>query len=159
MKHWTETVERIMWCVWLGTMLGVLLCIVVFLFSCTSPTSVQIETIETKLGTFQLFGLMSPSAARSAINEGVDRGIRQVPRVAQLGRIAWEIYSMPESWDCDCVGYVDLGHKKIYMREGYERVLEHEIQHILAFKLGRSRECVALQDHPGGFDLMCRRIL
>lgn len=53
-------------------------------------------------------------------------------------------------------GYYEAGYSGlgiIHVRPGYESVIEHELQHYLAHRVGLKGVALTLQDHPGGYDL------
>lgn len=98
-----------------------------------------------------------PGRALASIEEGYGKARRQVGGEVDGIRIdSYRITIMPADWNLNGEHLRD--RREIRMRVGIENVLEHELQHLFAWELGRHSECRTYQDHPNGFDLHCARI-
>lgn len=93
--------------------------------------------------------------AYASVVAGFDKGRSQIgPRVDRFRLDGYVVDVKPPDWGL--AGEHVRDRREIRMRAGVEHVLEHEIQHFLAWELDRFAECKAYQDHAGGFDLHCR---
>lgn len=98
-----------------------------------------------------------PGRALASIEDGYAKARRQVGGEVDGIRIdSYRITIMPADWNLN--GQHLRDRREIRMRVGIENVLEHELQHLFAWELGRHSECRTYQDHPNGFDLHCARI-
>lgn len=130
--------------------------------SATSPTAPtgdgSVVSLATPWGTIpvQTGGLWcDPEEALASIEEGYEKARRQLGGAADAIRLdGYRIVIMPEDWHLN--GEHVRDRRELRVRAGVERVLEHELQHLFAWELGRSGDCRTYQDHPGGFDLLCR---
>lgn len=95
--------------------------------------------------------------ALGSVIEGYDRGRAQVgTRIDGIRLDGYRITVMPGDWGLN--GEHVRGAREIRMRAGVERVLVHELQHLFAWELERFSDCKTYQDHPQGYDLLCRRL-
>lgn len=93
----------------------------------------------------------------ASIEDGYGKGRRQIGDEIDRFRLdSYRITVMPADWGLNGEHLRD--RREIRMRTGVENVLEHELQHLFAWELGRFGDCRTYQDHPGGFDLTCRRL-
>lgn len=98
-----------------------------------------------------------PGRALASIEQGYGKARRQVGGEIDGVRLdAYRITIMPADWSLN--GQHLRDQREIRMRVGVENVLEHELQHLFAWELGRFSECRTYQDHPDGFDLHCQRL-
>ena len=98
-----------------------------------------------------------PNRALRSIEEGYEKARRQVgDRIDTIQLDQYRITIMPADWNLNGEHLRD--RREIRMRVGIEGVLEHELQHLFAWELGRFGDCRTLQDHPNGFDLHCGRL-
>lgn len=92
--------------------------------------------------------------ALRSVTQGYDKSRAQIGSQADGIRLdGYRVTVMPASWELN--GQHLRSSREIRMRAGVENVLEHELQHLFAWELGRYGDCKTLQDHPGGFDLHC----
>jgi len=95
--------------------------------------------------------------ALDSVIDGYDRARSQIGSRADGFRLdGYTIRVMPPSWELN--GQHLRGSREILMRAGVERVLAHELQHMFAWELGRFTDCKTYQDHPRGYDLLCRQL-
>lgn len=96
-------------------------------------------------------------ALDAAIESGYQKARAQIGPVADQLRVdGYRIVIMPPSWDLS--GEHVRSRREFRVRAGVERVLTHELQHFLAWELGRFSDCRTLQDHASGYDLNCHRL-
>jgi hypothetical protein len=96
--------------------------------------------------------------ALQSVTEGYDKARAQIGARADGLRLdGYRVTVMPASWELN--GQHLRSTREIRMRAGVENVLEHELQHLFAWELDRHNDCKTYQDHPGGFDLSCRKLL
>lgn len=96
--------------------------------------------------------------ALASVAEGYAKGRRQIgSAIDQLRLDGYVLTVMPPDWELN--GQHVRDGREIRMRAGVEAVLEHELQHLFAWELGRFTDCKVYQDHPAGFDLHCNRLL
>ena len=126
----------------------------------SSPTAPALEAapmLSTQWGelTVQSNGyIVDLARARASIEEGYAKARRQIGSEADRMWLAgYRITVMPPDWHLN--GQHLRDQREIRIRAGVENVLEHELQHLFAWELGRFSECRTYQDHPGGFDLLC----
>jgi hypothetical protein len=95
--------------------------------------------------------------ALGCVIEGYERGRAQVGSKVDAIRLdGYRITVMPSDWGLN--GEHVRAAREIRMRAGVERVLVHELQHMFAWELDRFNDCKTYQDHPQGYDLLCRRL-
>jgi len=95
--------------------------------------------------------------ALQSVIEGYDKARAQIgPRADGFRLDGYRVTVMPPTWELN--GQHLRSSREIRMRAGVEDVLEHELQHVFAWELGRHSECRTYQDHPGGYDLACRKL-
>lgn len=137
-----------------------------FLLGCSgTPTEPDgVYMLATAYGTVTV---TTPQAAiemadmqvlRRSLERGQERALRQrqVPSLDGLRVAVWS----SASWPCGTQAHGcytsqdDTAHAFV----GVQNVVEHEVQHRQAWKLGHRGDCYTLQDHwPVGYDLACRR--
>lgn len=129
----------------------------------SSPTAPTLETasvLSTRWGDLpvQTNGYaVDLDRARASIEEGYAKARRQIgSEVDRLWLGGYRITVMPPQWERNGQHLRDA--REIRIRAGVENVLEHELQHLFAWELGRFSDCRVLQDHPGGYDLHCNRV-
>lgn len=95
--------------------------------------------------------------ALQSVIEGYDKARSQIgPRADGFRLDGYRVRVMPSTWELN--GEHLRSSREIRMRAGVERVLKHELQHMFAWELDRHNDCKTYQDHPGGFDLECRKL-
>ncbi len=95
--------------------------------------------------------------ALQSVIEGYDKARQQIgPRADGFRLDGYRVTVMPASWELN--GQHLRSSREIRMRAGVEGVLEHELQHVFAWELDRHNDCKTYQDHPGGYDLECRKL-
>ena len=108
---------------------------------------------------------MDAELAIAHLDAGLERAKRRTTRVAAVERAGVQgVYVVANA---DLAGYAAgrfLPPDIIEILPGTERVLEHEAQHLIAYRLGARGACFECQDHgvdsrcpQGGYDLDCRR--
>lgn len=129
----------------------------------SSPTAPAIETapvLSTPWGDLAVETqgyAVDLGRALASIEEGYAKGRRQIgSEVDRLRLGSYRITVMPPHWELNGQHVRDA--REIRIRAGVENVLEHELQHLFAWELGRFSECRVQQDHPGGYDLHCNRM-
>lgn len=139
----------------------------VFLASCHgSPTEPQgvVLTMQTHWGPVTVVTngySFNEFEAQMALVRGYDRARAQIGPAADAIRLdGLRVSVQGPAWSDSlrAVGVYVADDDEIGMLEGVERVLDHEVQHRFAYKLGKRGECFRLQDHSPGYDLHCGRM-
>ena len=99
--------------------------------------------------------LFDPAAAEAAIERGYDKARAQIGSYADNFSVDGLLLIVHAGPFDGAVGRYRSSDDVIEMAEGVENVLSHELQHRFCHQLGRDSECCRLQDHPGGYDLLC----
>lgn len=131
-----------------------------------SPTTLtsQSRTISTQWGDLRVTSEVS-NPDWSALEAGADEAIRRIAE--QDKHVSFDGVQVLVSTECSgggqaCYGAYYPDQKLIVALAGYERVVNHELQHHACHGLGlgnaKGGECCRLQDHPGGYDLSCNAI-
>lgn len=126
----------------------------------TDPAGSSMASLSTQWGelAFRTNGYpVDFDRALGSLVQGYDKGRSQIgARVDQLRLDHYVVTVMPPDWGLNGQHVRDA--REIRIRAGVEQVLEHELQHMFAWELGRFVDCKTLQDHPHGFDLNCKRL-
>lgn len=126
----------------------------------TAPSVAATSVLSTQWGDLQVEAngyAFDLDRARSSIAAGYERGRRQMGgEIDQVWLSGYHVTVMPPDWEL--AGQHLRENREIRVRAGVENVLEHEVQHLFAWELGRFSDCRTYQDHAGGYDLHCGRL-
>jgi hypothetical protein len=126
----------------------------------TAPSAGPVSVLSTQWGDLQVQAngyAVDLDRARASIAVGYEKGRRQMgPDIDRIWLSGYRITVMPSDWGLN--GQHVRESRELRIRAGFENVLEHEVQHVFAWELGRYSDCRTYQDHAGGYDLHCGRL-
>ena len=131
-----------------------------------SPTGLSnvTGTVTTQWGDIQVTSEVGPpnwSKLEASADAAISR-IASQHKYASFQGVRVVVANECSGGGQQCYGRYYPGEKVIVALQGYENVLEHELQHHACHDLGlgnvRGGECCRLQDHPGGYDLSCNPV-
>lgn len=115
-------------------------------------TSYGAVTIDTGGNDFD------PAEAVAAIERGYAQARDQIGEAADRHRLDGMGVVIRGELSQAAYGVYHPSTDQVEVQTGVERVLRHELQHRFCYRLNLPEECCYYQDHPGGYDLKCKKI-
>jgi len=126
----------------------------------TAPTGAGI-VIQTSYGPVQVDTGghdFDPAEAVEAIERGYAQAREQIGAAADRHTLNGMRVVVRSQLSQPAYGVYHPASDQVEVLTGVERVLRHELQHRFCYRMNLPEECCFLQDHPGGYDLSCRKI-
>ena len=98
------------------------------------------------------------AAAVDAIERGYAQAREQIGAVADSHTLDGMRVLVRTELSQPAYGVYHPDSDEVEVLEGVERVLRHELQHRFCYRMELPEECCYYQDHPGGYDLECRKV-
>jgi len=99
-----------------------------------------------------------PAKAIDAIERGYAQARQQIGPEADRHRLDGVRVVVRTELSQPAYGVYHPNSDQIEVLEGVENVLRHELQHRFCYRMDLPEECCYLQDHPGGYDLRCKKV-
>jgi len=124
-----------------------------------SPTApdgqVQLSTAYGLVSVWSDGSTYNLDTIKNSLERGQRRALAQRIDVPNLNGLTVAIYRKQVWAGVDSVGAYNESEDVVMVLAGVEEVVDHELQHRAAWKLGHHGPCFTLQDHSPGYRLDC----
>jgi len=129
----------------------------------SSPTAPNLNStvIQTSYGSVRVDtggNDFNAAEAMEAIERGYAQAREQIGAAADRHTLDGMVVMVRNELSQPAYGVYHPDSDRVEVLTGVERVLRHELQHRFCYRMSLPEECCYNQDHPGGFDLHCRKL-